>query len=552
MIKKRSIFITLLFFILTLSTCNSSQIIISQKDSSLFNRSALLVSTTQALKRSFPLVEGYLDQSYGTAKNGTSFIPFSIAGSTHINDTCQAIALQSDGKIVVAGYTISGTATYIAVARYTSTGQLDPSFGQSGNRAGTQYIPFSISGISNNSTVCDQATTVAIQPDGKIVVAGFSTNASTKKPCYCALARFTATGKLDTSFGQSGPRAGTQYISFSISGIAKSNTCDQSNALALQPDGKIIIAGFSTNVSKPPCYAAVARFTSTGQLDTTFGQKGSRKGTQYIPFSNSKVTPAASINDRITSLVLQPDGKIVVGGSTSNQSTNTCAFMIARFNANGTLDTSFGQLASYAGTNYIPFSIAGAILCNDQSITAGMQSDGSIILGGTTQTVTTSFCALARFTSAGQLDTTFGQSGVRAGTTYIPFNIANQATTYDYITSLTIQGNDSIITASFSSNTTHITGSSYTAFITAARFTAHGSLDPTFGKIGTAQAGTTYIPFGIANATTKSDLAYTLGLESNGNIVVAGSTKTSSASCFCTARFINIIPNTQARLIYGL
>lgn len=552
MFEKHSIFIALLLFILTLSTCNSSEIVIAEKDSSLFNRSALLFSTTQALKRSFPLVEGYLDQSYGTAKNGTSFIPFSIAGSTTINDTCQAVALQSDGKMVVAGYTTNGTAAYIAVARYASTGQLDPSFGQSGNRAGTQYIPFSISGVSNNSSVCDQATAVAIQPDGKIVVAGFSTNTSTKKPCYCALARFTAAGKLDTSFGQSGPRAGTQYISFSISGIEAANTCDQSKALALQPDGKIIIAGFSTNVSKPPCYAAVARFTPSGQLDTTFGQRVSRKGTQYIPFSNSRVTSGASINDRITSLVLQTDGKIVVGGSTSNQAASTCAFMVARFNANGTLDRNFGQSGTYAGTNYVPFSIAGALLRNDQSLAVGIQSDGSIILGGTTQNLTLSFCALARFTSAGQLDTTFGQSGVRAGTTYIPFNIASQATTYDYITSLTVQSNDSIITAGFSSSTTNVSASSYSSFITTARFTAHGSLDQTFGKIGTAQVGTTFIPFGIGNATTKSDLAYTLGLESNGNIVVAGSTKTSSASCFCTARFINITPNTQARLIYGL
>ena len=548
--QKQSLFIALSFFIIKMYGSNVAKIPITIKSKFPLSSAGIIFSTTQAISRTFPLVEGYLDQSnFGGNKNGTTYIPFSISGALIINDNCKALALQPDGKIIVAGYTTNGTATYFALARYLTNGQLDPSFGQSGTRAGTQYIPFSISGTATALT-CDQIAAVAVQPDGKIVVAGLSTNTTTKKPCYCAIARFTSSGQIDTSFGQSGTRAGTQYISFSICNAA--NVYDQATTIALQPDGKIIIAGLTTNSTQLPCYAAIARFTSAGKLDTSFGQTGSRAGTQYIPFSISKVTTTGNINDQITSILVQSDGKIVTAGSSNTKTTLPCYYAVARFTTSGQLDTSFGQSSTYAGTNYIPFSISGATTINDQSLATGMQSDGSIILGGSTQNLTASFCALARFTSTGQLDSTFGQTGLRAGTTYVPFNIANQATTYDYITSLTIQSDNSIITTGFSSNTTNITTNNYTAYITTARFTVNGSLDQNFGKIGTAQAGTTYIPFSAANTTTKSDVAYALGLESKGNILLAGSTKTSNASYFCAARFINLAPSAPTRLTYGL
>lgn len=187
------------------------------------------------------------------------------------NSTATSVALQTDDKIVVAGYYQDGD-DYFVVARYTITGTLDTEFNGTGLVTGT---------------IQGEAYGVAIQPDGKIVVAGSGDG--------FIVARYLTDGDLDTSFGA----AGTGIVTTSISSAS-----DGARAVALQDDGKIVVAGYSNSVVSNSDFTVV-RYTSDGVLDTTFH----RTGIVTTPISSSNVNAALSV-------AIQPDGKIVAAGAT--------------------------------------------------------------------------------------------------------------------------------------------------------------------------------------------------------------------------------------------
>jgi len=196
-----------------------------------------------------------------------------------------SVALQPDGKIVVAGYAGGD----FALARYNSDGALDTSFGSGGKVTtdfGGSYHPDGFS--------------VALQPDGKIVVAGYAGG-------DFALARYNSDGALDTSFG-SGGKVTTDF-----------GGSDAGYSVALQPDGKIVVAGYAG------LDFALARYNSDGALDTSFGTGG------------KVTTDFSGGRDVGYSVALQPDGKIVVAGYAGVD------FALARYNSDGALDTSFGS-----------------------------------------------------------------------------------------------------------------------------------------------------------------------------------------------------------------
>ena len=505
---------------------------------------AALFSSTQAMALNFPLVQGYLDKSnFGTNNTGTSSVSFSIAGATVANDVCKAIAVQPDGKIVLAGWskTTNGN-TYFALARYLTNGKIDTTFGRTtGTQAGTTYITPTISNGTN-----DRINTIAIQPDGKILVAGWTSNNGIN---YCAVARFTTAGVLDTTFGgTNGAQPGTLYINQTIGGGIN----DQATDIVLQSDGKIIISGFTNKGNN--IYCALVRLTTAGQLDTTFGgTNGAPAGTTYIPFGI-----AGGTLDIATSALVQSDGSILVSGYSEDVSTDNIYFAIARFTTAGLLDTTFGRTTgTSAGTQYIPFAIGSTVINITTSLAT--QSDGSIILGGFTTNGNTapSYFALARFTSAGKLDTTFGQTGTsQAGTQYIPFSISNSATVYDYSTALLIQSDDAILLGGWSSSADNFITTTPTSYGAVARFTPTGSLDINFGQIGTAKAGTQYIPFNTSNtaSTTVIDNIYALALQANGSVVAGGwsSNGANGPSYFSVARFISFTTNVPSHILYGL
>jgi uncharacterized delta-60 repeat protein len=208
-----------------------------------------------------------------------------------VHDVAQGVAIQGDGKIVVAGYTstLSNTPVHTAVVRYDANGILDTSFGGSGKI------------ITAVSASLDSGTSVAVQSDGKIVVAGASSNGSNSD---FAMLRYHSNGTLDTSFNGSG-----------IVTTDLGSNEDNARSLILQTDGKIVAAGYYSNGSNRDF--AWVRYNNNGSLDT------SMNGTGII------TTAIGSGGDDAVGVAVQADGKIVVVGYSFNGS--NLDFAVARY-----------------------------------------------------------------------------------------------------------------------------------------------------------------------------------------------------------------------------
>jgi uncharacterized delta-60 repeat protein len=378
---------------------------------------------------------GQLDTTFAT--KGT-FILNSLGeqgGSTRV-------ALQSDGKIVLAAPSGDPQQTNngIALVRLNTNGTRDASFGTAG------VVVF-----GNHGTV---PVGVAIQTDGKIVV-GSAAGQNVDGGAAFALTRFNPNGSVDTTFGTGG-----QVEGFSFLGAA----------LALQPDGKILMTGSN----------AVARFDSNGQLDTSFGTGG----LSALPFFGA------------AAIALQSDGKILIASSSQLVDLNTDG-IIVRFNPNGTLDKTFGffgQIASVASGGV--FGAAGGVV---SSIV--LQADGKFIVAGalTSQLINppgsnrTGF-GLTRYNPNGSIDTSFGtRGGILTN-----FGSNPNATAF----ALAIQSNGDIIAAGQA-------GSS----LALSRYSSAGKLDITFGSGGTVTTSLGGNPSAISS----------LAIQSDGKIVAAGS-----------------------------
>jgi uncharacterized delta-60 repeat protein len=328
------------------------------------------------------------------ATNGSREV--GVQGGSGTLDAITGLAVQSDGKIVAAGYSKIVNYYAFAVARFNTNGTLDATFGSSGSKS--VYIP---GGSSTN----DQAKAVAIQPsDGKIVAAGYSKNGS----LYTfALARFKTNGTLDSTFGTNGG------VRVYISGGGGSD--DEAYCIGIQSDGKIVAAGL-TYVSSST-YIAVARFKTNGAPDSTFGTNGSAK------FAYGQVF----------GLAVQSDGKIVLGAQGFN------AAVIGRLKTNGTADSTFGTTTpGWTNTTSIgpvsDFIGLGAI---------ALQSDGKIVAGGYSSG---SEFVVARYNALGTVDASFGQSG--AAQTFI--SGGNQSGDEGY--AMTLQSDGNIVVAGYSSD----------------------------------------------------------------------------------------------------
>jgi len=261
------------------------------------------------------------------------------------DDIAHALALQPDGKIVVAGDSFSGSNDDFALARYNSDGSLDTGF------HGTGKVTTAI-GAGN-----DSASAVAVQSDGKIVVAGYTLSGSVPE---FALARYGPAGSLDRRFGV----AGTVTTPIGHGAHAW--------ALALQPDGKIVAAGDADNGSDPDF--ALARYAVDGGLDATFDGDG------------TLTTPIGPGEDRALAVAAQPDGKIVAAGRSVNGSNRD--FALARYEGDGSLDASFD------GDGIVTTAIGPG---NDDADAVVLQPDGKIVAGGDAQNASDYDFALARY-----------------------------------------------------------------------------------------------------------------------------------------------------------
>ncbi len=256
--------------------------------------------------------DGSLDAGFGAGGRAVTAVSAE-------NDEARNVAIQSDGKIVVTGYSTNAAHnTDFAVVRYTASGSLDGTFG-SGGIVTTNITNFDIAyGIAINKTT------------GAITIAGTS-NGDSENPDYSnvghgdfTVIRYTSAGAFDGSFGVGG------IATFDVGG----GKYDEAHGMAVQPDGKIVVAGIAKRVSTKGGNSDVAiiRLTTAGALDNTFGI-GGRVIEDY---------ENGDSDDDCESVALQSDGKIVVGGSVGVfNAPNKYGLLLMRFTTAGILDPTF-------------------------------------------------------------------------------------------------------------------------------------------------------------------------------------------------------------------
>jgi uncharacterized delta-60 repeat protein len=315
---------------------------------------------------------GKLDASFGTKGTAkTAFPPRSAMA--------EGVALQPDGKIVTVGqrWNRNSAESLFALVRYRPDGSLDPTFGNGGR-------------VTTAFTDPAGASAVALQPNGKLVVAGWT------GPYFhdsFALVRYNADGSLDSGFGTGG-KVVTSFPSLSDS---------SAGAVALQSDGKIVLAG-SAQPNTLESEFALARYNQDGSLDGTFGS-GGEVTTQF----NSPQGAGAGAD----ALVLQPDGKIIAAGGTVGDIAGTRGeFALARYTHAGSPDTGFGSGGQV--TTSFGFSPPANGTSGDAVTSLALQPDLKIVAAGYSQygPHTERYqAALARYDANGSLDPSFGTGG---------------------------------------------------------------------------------------------------------------------------------------------
>lgn len=415
---------------------------------------------------SSPQLAGYLDQSF----NGTGMVRVPrFGGGT--DDQCYDLAIQSDGKFVLAGFILNAGANRYAAVRLLPNGLLDTSFGGSGT--GSIVVPLMRAGND------DEAQTVKLQDDGKIVMAGFSYDGG---ELYSAV-RLTTAGVLDETFGPN--HDGTVVLDPFVGGNR-----DQAYALCIQSDGKLLLAGKSV-VGGNVCLSA-ARLNTDGTPDITFGTSGD--GSVVIPHFGIYA------DDVAYAAQLQADGKIVLAGRGCDvfDAPTISQYVVARLNIDGTTDNTFGPNGN--GTLALP-NFGGAN--NDQCLALQIQSDGKLVLAGVSDVGAGILCYSAvRLNANGTLDATFGNGG---HVIIPPFGEHGADTAY----ALFIQIDGKLLLSGHSKNIVN------QYCYSAARLHIDGSLDKTFGPSG---QGTLVIPV----FSTFADSSYAVQLQSDGKIVLAG------------------------------
>jgi uncharacterized delta-60 repeat protein len=297
---------------------------------------------------------GALDASFNTGKVITPV----GSGVTGFN----AVTLQSDGKIVAVGATNGYGPNEWVLARYTTAGKLDATFGSSG-----------IAAVGAPSIPVPAAATAVTMLGTKILVLGY---AATPHGYQWALARFNANGSLDSTFGSGG---------VVLNQISYAGANDTPSGMALKSDGSIVGVGQAGSVVNPEL--VVVHYNSDGTLDLSFGAGG----VATLSFAgNATVGTAATI---------QSDGKIVVSGWTSYNCPGDQG-LVARFNTDGTFDTTgFGS-----GLGYVLLNPSGN---GTQTFGIGLQSDGKIVAGGNGAFSGRSDDLIIRLNTDGSYDSTF-------------------------------------------------------------------------------------------------------------------------------------------------
>jgi len=324
--------------------------------------------------------------------------------------------------------------------------------------------------------MAEEANALVLQPDGKLAAGGYTTDTAVNQQ-LAALVRYDATGALDPTFGTGGKV---------VTGLGAHGT-GPLEALALQPDGKIVGGGAVTVGS--PDYAAV-RFNANGTFDAAFGTGG------------MAVVPGSYGSGWIRAVVLQPDGGILLAGEAYIDGTD--AFALARVHANGTPDASFGDGGALA------FSPGPD---DDQAYAVALAPDGKVIVAGQSLVGSTRRFAVLRLDPDGKPDATFGGTGVIV----TPLGV-----THDTASGAVAQPDGKVLVA----GSAYYFGAKDEDAVVAC-FNLDGSPDPTFGAGGTA----------ATNAGLGNDRAFAVALQPDGKVLTAGTGQTGSNTEFQLLRY---------------
>ncbi|MEZ4751328.1 MAG: hypothetical protein R3B54_12140 [Bdellovibrionota bacterium] len=403
------------------------------------------------------LTNGNLDTSFsGDGLNTADF------GSGH--DIANAVAIQTNGRIVLAGSAYNGTNNDIAVARFHTTGALDTTFSGDGRA------------ITSIGTSEDAGHAMAIQPDGRILVAGYGKIGGNDQ---FAVVRFLTRGALDTSFSGDG-RVNTAFAG---------STSDVAYDMALQTDGKIVVGGVSYGTNGK--LFALARYLTNGNLDTSFSGDG------------LVTTSVATEGGALNGITILSNGKIMAVGKTLELTNRIVA---VRYTTNGNLDSSFDN----DGIFY--YSIGSG---DDMAFAVKQAPNGSVAIAGATHTGSEYDFAALLFGGFGSLDNSFGTNG----RVITPIGSGDDdALAMRYYRGKTVLIGRTVVGANWD--------------IALARYDQNGSTagggaaDPSFG--GTGRVGTDIGNDDMANAAAR---------DSQNRLLIAGYTNDGTDHNFLIARY---------------
>ena len=346
-------------------------------------------------------------------------------------------------------------------------------------------LAFGTEGEATSPTFGGDRSAMALQADGKIVMVGGTFT-------DFILARFNADGSLDNDFGAEG-----KVTTDMGSGLRS----EEALGVAVQPDGKIVVVGYTSLPNIPPAPRlpdtfALARYNGDGSLDTGFGAGGKVSG---------------NVNGRAFAVSIQDDGKIVVAGEFSFDSTNGNDFgdfTVARFDTNGNLDASFGS----SGTGQVVTDIG---LSTNAAQNLVLQSDGAIVVSGKPQGSAAGFdhTDVVRYNANGSLDDSFGGDGkVTLPGLAVGDGLALQ------------RDGKLVLVGSIEKAVPPATSIEFAVM----RLNADGSVDEAFGE------GNGIVTTGISG---RGDAARAVALQDDGKILVAGGSNQQLNSNFAVARY---------------
>lgn len=425
---------------------------------------------------------GDLDPNFGTG----GYMTTDFVGTDEI---IYSLAPLANGSFLAAGVVThanvtAGTSENLAVARFLPNGQLDTSF------AGAGLFHFDIAGG------VDGARAMKVLAAGHILVAG-----SVSPGAYAnfGVIKLLPNGNMDPDFGAFVD--GSLRVGWNMLDIGGISIHDFGRALAVQPDGRIIVAGITPVLHASGFrynHVAVARFLASGPIDTTFGGNGS--GYVILP------TTSPDSSDEVSGIATDQSGNLAVDGSivvTGYEPGRNSGF-IARLTANGTIDSGFGDSIGgglRSGRVTLQAGVSGGVFFGVSEVDAGrLTADGKIVVNGTGSEHGVTFM---RFMANGALDSSFGSNGRST----VKFSGSTQ---YDKAAVLALQGNGKLVAAGYATNTA--TGSPQKDFYVV-RMLANGQPDSGFGD-GQGRS--------VIQISTSTDEAFAIAVEPSGNLLVGG------------------------------